>query len=1177
MPAEAHLVAATTVDDEVLGKLAAEAIVQDGLKAPYVELRTAKFAKSAVRRLGELFGRQGLVRDLVEGAKQGAEALNVEAFHGVAEVIQNAEDQGATEMRIGISREGPHQFLLLVHNGAAVEFRQLVAMSYAFLSTKREDANATGRFGVGLKTLSRIARDLEIHCAPYHVDVETTGPRTMRAAKDVPGFYRRSEQVTLLRLRLTSDFEWEEFEAWFRGLGSDVLLFLNNVHKLRLFDLRAGRPKAVATYRVKRESATQLPLPKGSATIPASRVAVRDSEGREWIRYSRVVPVPRKQRRKNKATGETTEIAVAIQAEGAPGRIFVGLPLRVQPALPVAINAQFDPDTARFTLQEGEWNRWIVDRIGELLEGVARAEAAVSPAGCWRWIPLRDEAEVPGQPWLTGVLTEGIERIQRTLARRLALRCGRTLVPLAGLVYEESELAAFVKSGDLRRLREDKLPLPASARDSGRWRRVMAELETGEQVNVAAAVAMFAWPDPRSPHWYVGLAETALAAGVNIAGHRCILLADGTPIVPPDATDGAILVLDEAGSTAATALGLAVAIHAVYSSDDDSAARVRGWLEERSVLRETASGRDALMSLANREEPAHLTDRQLLVLRDILFTEFRPEERKSVGPRVGSSVLIDGYEFEPSGSRQAKTKRRRLAVRPTEAYLPGAIDASGKRGWPAAARNVPGLRWISSRYRDVVSRRGDQPGARALFTALGAAAAPRLVERESPEFKYSQPAFHLLPNAGVLQIEALAALGTWSTHLSEDRVAPDLDRVIADLISAPVRSRRERSRALLSTIAEHWRNEYAAYAEVQAVHSQYGWVSEGVVPATWLSRLASQPWLSNRRQHAAAPMDLAIATPRAQDVFGHDDSIYGAEFSVLEPRHYAALEAMGVTIEPRVSQIIEALKELRAHDSTGRRSTVARAALLYDVLGEQCAVMEGDIRPENPIGDLTVRALRAAFGIGKSKGRGLVVTEGAWWGPQVVFRGPPIFGHHRAFVPERRRADRLWDVLNVRRPGVPDCLDVLTEIADQALEDADLGVLIEVYRHLSTLDPERAEERDALSRTPLWNGERWIRTRPVFAVDNPQVAAALANHEPVWQPPIPLQTLRELPARFRVTVLDQRASRRLVSTPPQSPRGPASSLSTGTPSRISRPDSRVATHQRLSNYSLVGRPLRSAK
>lgn len=1107
--------------DAALGQRAAEAIFHGGLKAPY-ELRTSSaFARAAVSRLGELIGRQGLVKEMVEGAKQGAESLNVEAFHGVVEVVQNAEDQAATEVRIGMAREGRDDVLLLVHNGTRVEFHQLVAMSFAFLSTKREDAKATGRFGVGLKTLSRIATDLEIHGAPYHVEVETAGPRNIRAAGDIPGFYQRAGGDTLLRLRLVRGFDWADFEAWFRELGSDLLLFLNSVKALRLIDLRRAKPRQVGNYVVRRARPTAVVLPRGTSTLAARRTIVRDSAGREWLRVSASVPVPRDQRRKNKATGESTEISVAVQPGGGRGRIFAGLPLRVRPTLPLAINADFDPDTARFTVQEGAWNRWVLRRLVGLLEGVARHEAARNPALAWRWIPLIEEAVVPGQDWLTRELESVFGTLQRTLARSLVVLTGGETTRLSDLVYEDPTLSRLVTEEDLVRLRPARRPLLFDARDPDeRWRAVLAELGGAERIDVAAAVAMFDWPESRPPEWFVGLASCALGAGVNLTSRPCVLLADGTAVRPPSRNSGEILVIDAGASRAAVSLGLAAALHPIYSGPDPDASVVRGWLQRESTLRPTASGRDTLNGLIRRDAPLLVNDEQLLLLREVLFSELKPDERRSLGPRVGGAILVDGYEFEAGADRRAKGRRRRILVSPGEAYLPAAIDASGKRSWPTAAANVPGLKWIAGRYRDVLTTAPDVPGARAVFTALGAAVTPRLVDRTAPDYKYDQPAFPRLPSAGTLQDEAVGALPRWVSHVRDERLSPDLELVVETLVALSVRTRRERARALLTTIVEHWRNDYADSADVQACYSDYGWKDVGLVPAAWLSRLASRPWLSNQKGQPRRPMALAVQTQRAVEVFGPDPSIYGWELGGLQPRHYAALEAMGVRTDPKVSDVIEALKELRAHDPAGSRLTTQRAAVLYDILADHCAVLQGEVRPDDEIGDMTIRQVRAAFGIGKAKGKGLIVTRSGWWSPQMVFRGRPIFGARRAFVPERRRADRLWEVLNVREPGVRDCVDVLREIAQHPLRDEDVGILIDTYRHLATIEPDDRSERESLARIPLWGGEAWLTARPIFAVDDPQVSAALAGHEPTWIAPVPVETLGTLPARLGVTILE---------------------------------------------------------
>lgn len=1108
-------------DDATLGREAAEAIVELGLKAPYVARDSTTFARAALAHFGTLFGQKGLSREMVEGAKQGAEALNVEAFHGVLEVVQNAEDQGASEVSIAIANDGPEHVLLLVHNGAPIEFHQLVAMSYAFLSTKRDDAKATGRFGVGLKTLGRIARDLEIHCAPYDVDVRTEGPRAMRSVRDIPDFYSRADRDTLLRLHLTPDFRVDDFIAWFRELGSDVLLFLNHVESLRLIDLRGAKSKAIASYKIRRLKSAPLTLSVGTGVLEAKRLVVKDADGREWIRVTATIPVPREQRRRYKATGPTTDISIAVQPGGARGRLFAGLPLRVDPTLPFAINAQFDPDTARMTLQQREWNSWILKRSADLLEGVARWEAKVSPATCWRWIPLRAEASVPGQPWLTSEIEAMITGLQRTLARRLAFGLDGSGSRLAEISYEDEPLTGLVSSKDLERLRPGRRPLPDAARDEDRWRSVLGEIGGAERVDIGTAIAMFSWPETRDPEWYLGLASTALSAGMSLIGHRSVLLVDGTAMSPPKARSGVLLVLDETASEASVALGLAVAIHPIYSASSPAATQVREWLEKHSSLRGVATGRDALISLAERTELLEVTDEQLLVIRNVLFGELSVEDRRNLGADVGSSILVDGFEFDGTKTKGGKPKRNRVLVIPAEAYMSAGIDGSGRRSWPTAAGELPGIQWIDARYRPLISTSDDQAGARALFSVLGAGVTPRLVPREDGEPRRDRFAYRQLRNAGRLQAEAIDALPRWTSHLLEDHVSPDLDRVVEDLVASPVAARRDRAIALLTTIAEHWRGEYSDLAEIQATYSSNRWVPAGAVPATWLSRLASQPWLSNQRRKPAAPMDLGVASPRTIDVFGADPLFLGFEFGTPQARHVPALEAMGVTVEPTVSDILAALRDLRSQDPVGSRPTILRAAGLYDLLADNCASLTRDeVKSDDPIGDMTVESVRGAFGIGKAKGKGLIVAEGAWWSPQGVFRGRPIFGKRRAFVPERKRADGLWELLNVRRPRVRDCLQVLDEIAQAPLSDVDLGLLIDIYGFLGTEPAQGAEERQALSGLPLWSGAQWIRDRPIFAVDDPQVTLALSEHEPVWQAPVPLETLADLPQRLGVTRLD---------------------------------------------------------
>jgi hypothetical protein len=70
-------------------------------------------------------------------------------------VIQNADDVGARTVRFALSPRAPRE-LLVVHDGTRVTAPHVLAMTLALVSTKGDDAAATGKFGIGLKTLTRL-------------------------------------------------------------------------------------------------------------------------------------------------------------------------------------------------------------------------------------------------------------------------------------------------------------------------------------------------------------------------------------------------------------------------------------------------------------------------------------------------------------------------------------------------------------------------------------------------------------------------------------------------------------------------------------------------------------------------------------------------------------------------------------------------------------------------------------------------------------------------------------------------------------------------------------------------------------------------------------------------------------------------------------------------------------
>src|ERR1051325_2713723 len=130
------------------GREAARQLWSRGLKASEIaDPFTIEFARAALAEFEQLQqGTPGLIREALDGAQKSAEQLNVEPFHGIYEIIQNADDAFASEVRVAINNTGKQRHLLVAHSGNRIELPHVLAMTLAFVSTKREDPRSKGRY-----------------------------------------------------------------------------------------------------------------------------------------------------------------------------------------------------------------------------------------------------------------------------------------------------------------------------------------------------------------------------------------------------------------------------------------------------------------------------------------------------------------------------------------------------------------------------------------------------------------------------------------------------------------------------------------------------------------------------------------------------------------------------------------------------------------------------------------------------------------------------------------------------------------------------------------------------------------------------------------------------------------------------------------------------------------------
>jgi len=1038
-------------------------------------------------------------KEIREFSEAAAEQVTT-ASRTIFEILQNADDLGATYLKLGVRRRGNGD-ILAVHNGQGVEVADVIAMTLAFLSMKRQDSRSKGRFGIGLKTLNQVGSKLSVHCAPYHFAVEKGMLSVVRPHTGVRGLYDPNAGHTLLTIDLDREYRAVDVEGWAKAIDASHLLFLDHLHEFSLLDVRSARSIHLAKIEAKKATERCLQFRPGS-NYEAERVVFTDAlkKRRRWTRYFVDYPVPKGQKRTHKATGDLTQLSIAISESAESGFLSAGFPLDGSFELPISLNAQFDPDLSRRGVQENPWNRWLFERLAEMTSAVALDRFESDPKTGWYAIPLHDESEA-GQDWTTERLIELTEKVQGRVTSQLRFRVDEKLVDLKQLSYVDALTDGLISQEDQRFLAPDFYPLPSSVCDKqGRWRAVLDELETGTQLGIGDVLALLRLSDEelgtREPRWFVQLAVSALASGRTheIETEKSLLCHDGSRAAP---RGDVLLVREEQGDGIASHLGLQKLLAPIYFTDT-TPDNVQSWVLKHCASPSAGSGLQMLDVLARRPvgQPLLLDDKSLLMLRDALMTVDNVS-RGSLAASIGRVIAVRGYQFR-------KGRKVDCAVVPGSAYLPTTI-AKDTGGWAAAAKTTEGLLWIDPQYGPLLSAgRSANLGARRLFMMLGARPGPRIVRSETG----SQKPLPALVNPA--QFAALQRLSPRASHIQDDSHSPDLDKVVADIAQQRVDDkRRARSRALFETLARDWDDYLSEYSDAMGAYYYYVWRSSGHIPATWLANVASEPWLSSKSKRKIAPIEAAIETVTTRLTRGTKATKFVSEITEGDSAH-PLVAALGIKGTPPASELLSELKVLREkHYATAKAEDVHP---IYAALG---ALVAGERSPD--LGDLKVVEVRRQF-----EAHRLLYTPQGWKGPNAVYRGRPIFGGLRGFVPESRQLKPLWQLLQITEPSATACLEVINEIAqadgppDKKLD----GIVVDVLRRLAELEPSApGRSTRQLQRMPLWTSRGWETKRPVYAALDRQVEDILGKEIPLWLLGCSVQSLGTLPERLGVELL----------------------------------------------------------
>ncbi len=1102
---------------------------------PAFEPTNINEAQAAVQRLGELFEElPGSIAEALDGARSSGSLLSSDRLQGLAEIVQNADDVKASQVCFLLR---PTE-LLVSHDGTPVRLPHVLGFATPWLSTKAGDASTIGRFGVGLSALQSLSTTLEVHCAPYHVRI---GDPTIAPVEPptLPTWFREPGWTTL-RIPLQSGaLSSADLEAWLDDWDDSALLFLRHVERVTLRNPDSQSIRQLKISRHQDES-----VQPGSGPAEVSREFAIANDGRSWAVYRADMFTPAGVERARKATERTTPVSVAIPLRRAEvGQTYAGLPV-IPTNAPLFVNAQFDPLTSRADFADTSWNAALVDLVAEVWSQAVFDCFKRDPQATWQAIPLPPAEEEKGPSPVVGALEAAVvDKARHAVAARLSFPVPEQgLVALSRLAVETSRLEGVLQEGEIAKLAGLRATLPFGVRDqAGRWRSVLEDWRShgaGLPEPVRAEQALDLLEDITRPvESTIALVAAALQEGLDdrLLHLPCVIARDGRRILPP-AGDSMTSVSAET-TPLAEQLGIATLLHPAHLAGTNGAPDVLVWLRECGALLDSSDSDEVVRRIAQAGRSGHcidssLTDEQLRALRDA-FEHIAPVDRAALGPDVGRAVLLRSYRYgsrrrgrtgtaRPADVRdRTRTRSRRNrevdtgSTRPIDAYLPRAIDKEPD-SFAVAAGETTALEWLSDHYAKALRSQAGREGLGALrfLRLLGAETTPRLQPHEQLRRRYKKGTERGLPRQVEDGPEARASAMSerGATYTLEDLESPDLIAVITDISrERRVRLRRTRAGAVLAALGRAWDRRLSEFAEVDSADDSFGWKRKGRVPAFWLAQAGDVAWLDDESGTPRKPAELRVRTPGTEAIYGPNSRDY-LHADLDQPIRRVVLTALGVSSDPSRSELVARLRELRSasdEDEISSEDLRRDAALIYRAIARGLNDADSDA-------DLNASQLRAEF----TRHR-LVLTNLGWLSPQNVLAGPPIFGHYRAFAPAISDCGPLWLALRLRRPSASDCLEVLAKIAYRrrdAPDRAEEAILLETLRTLAKhLAKQNTIERRKLTRLALWTSAGWTRARPVYATDDPVLAAGLGDRLPIWRPGGGIEQFRSLLGPLRVT------------------------------------------------------------
>lgn len=190
-------------------------------------MSTAKDKQLVINRVRE--ERVDLAKVLKKhtGIRRIVEELYPDSVHFIFELLQNAEDTGATEVGFELRSD----CLSFEHNGRPFSEADILGITDVGEGTKFDDVDTIGRFGVGFKAVFAYTESPRIWSPTYSFEInELVLPSLLSDRSDLQGKTRF--EFPFNNPKKPREVAYKEVEGGLRDLAETTLLFLNHLHSI---------------------------------------------------------------------------------------------------------------------------------------------------------------------------------------------------------------------------------------------------------------------------------------------------------------------------------------------------------------------------------------------------------------------------------------------------------------------------------------------------------------------------------------------------------------------------------------------------------------------------------------------------------------------------------------------------------------------------------------------------------------------------------------------------------------------------------------------------------------------------------------------------------------------------------------------------------------------------------